>query len=365
MINLYSSNLKVYFYVGDFLPIVKIQNQGGVSLRKLKLALAGSTPYIVRLAEYIQKNGPEYLEVSECIKQEEIGQFLEKLEPDILLCECLDIMQKTISKNIVQILLSDAKNTVDENIPVIFRYQDGTAILRQVFMIYGQKTEKKLDIYCQSENFEMAAVYAPGGHELQLAFALAYAAICGENKKVLYLNLSEFSGMLPLTRRKEEENLSDLIYGIRQRKDKFLFFLESVLHHTLKYDYILSPNNPEDLYAISQSDLGCLLELLKEQTDYDTVIWNFGTLNQLAGEMLTQCSKVFCVVKESFFGKYRKKEFEQFLEKEQSAMLQKKIRYVSPQAGNGMFVQGESIFAQLQDGEFVGQVKRLIFQEKL
>ena len=338
MINLYSSNLKVYFYVGDFLPIVKIQNQGGVSLRKLKLALAGSTPYIVRLAEYIQKNGPEYLEVSECIKQEEIGQFLEKLEPDILLCECLDIMQKTISKNIVQILLSDAKNTVDENIPVIFRYQDGTAILRQVFMIYGQKTEKKLDIYCQSENFEMAAVYAPGGHELQLAFALAYAAICGENKKVLYLNLSEFSGMLPLTRRKEEENLSDLIYGIRQRKD---------------------------LYAISQSDLGCLLELLKEQTDYDTVIWNFGTLNQLAGEMLTQCSKVFCVVKESFFGKYRKKEFEQFLEKEQSAMLQKKIRYVSPQAGNGMFVQGESIFAQLQDGEFVGQVKRLIFQEEL
>lgn len=333
-------------------------------MRRLKLAVAGITPYISRLAEYMQKNGPEYLEVSECMKQEELGQFLEMLDPDILLCECRNMVHVPRPGNMVRILLSDTKNTTDESVPVIFRYQNGTAILRQIFMIYGQKTEKKLDIYCQSEDFEMAAVYAPGGHELQLAFALAYAAICGENKKVLYLNLSEFSGMFPLTRSKEEENLSDLIYGIRQKKDKFLFFLESVLHHTLRYDYILSPNNPQDLYAISQNDLESLLELLKERTDYDTVIWNFGTLNQLTSEMLAQCSKVFCVVKESSFGKYRKKEFEQFLEKERSAMLQKKIRYVSPQAGNGIFVQGESIFSQLQDGEFVNQVKRQIFQEE-
>lgn len=332
-------------------------------MRRLKLAVAGSTPYIGRLAKYMQKNGPEYLEVSECRKQEELGLFIEKLEPDILLCDYQDEMFASMSENVVQILLSDTKNTVNKDMPTIFRYQDGTAILRQIFMIYGQKTEKKLDVYSQSEDFEMTAVYAPGGHELQLAFALAYAAICGKNKKVLYLNLSEFSGMLPLTRSNEEENFSDLIYGIRQRKDQFLFFLESVLHHTQWYDYILSPNNPEDLYAISENDLESLLELLKEQTDYDTVIWNFGTLNQSTDEMLVQCSKVFCVVKESSFGKYRKKEFEKFLGKEKSAMLQKKIRYVSPQAGNGMFVQGESIFAQLQDGEFVSQVKRLIFQE--
>lgn len=331
-------------------------------MRRLKLAVAGITPYIGRLAEYIHKNGPEYLEVSECMKQEELGQFLEKLEPDILLYENKNLLNEPVSGNVVQIQLSETKNPVDEDVPVIFRYQDGEAILRQIFMIYGQKTEKNPVPYCVSDAFQMAAVYAPGGHELQLAFSFAYAAICGKSQKVLYLNLSEFSGMLPLTRNIEGENLSDLIYGIRQRKDKFLFFLQSVLHHAPRYDYILPPNNPEDLYSIRQDDMECLLTLLKEQTDYEFIVWNFGTLNQLAGEMLVQCSKVFCVVKESSFGNYRKKEFEMFLEKEQSTMLQKKIQYVSPQAGSGMFVQGESVFAQLQEGEFVNQVKRLVYQ---
>lgn len=331
-------------------------------MRRLKLAVTGISPYIGRLVEYIQKNGPEYLEVSECMKQEELELFLEKLKPDILLYEGEYILDGLALGNVIQIQLSETKTKVDGDAPTIFRYQNGEAILRQIFMIYGQKAKTNLVPCCGSEHFHMEAIYAPGGHEFQLAFSIAYAAICGEKQKVLYLNLSEFSGIVPLTRNVERENLSDLIYGVRQRKEKFLFFLQSVLHHALRYDYILPPNTPEDLYSIQEDDVECLLALLKEQTEYELVIWNFGALNQIAWEVLAQCGKILCVVKESSFGNYRKKEFEQFLEKEQNAALQKKIQYVSPQAGNGMFIQGESIFMQLQDGEFVNQVKGIVFQ---
>ena len=336
-------------------------------MKRLKLAVSGITPYMGRLAEYMQNNGPEYLEVLECVKQAELAPFLEMQKPDILLCESKKLAEGLSGEedHILPILLSDTKNPPEKEIPTIFRYQDGASILRQVFLSYGQRTQQKLDVYSQSEDFEMAAVYAPGGHELQLAFSLSYASVCGESKKTLYLNLSEFSGMLPLTRQEEGESLGDLIYGIRQSKDKFLFYLESVLRHTTRYDYILAPNNPQDLYAFTEKDLACLLELLKSETDYDAVVWNLGSFNQLAEEIWMQCGKVFCVVKESSFGTYQKKELESFLNKEANAHLKNKLHYVNPQAGAGMFAQGEGIFKQLQEGEFVNQIKRLAFREGL
>lgn len=70
------------------------------------------------------------------------------------------------------------------------------------------------------------------------------------------------------------------------------------------------------------------------------------------------CKTVFCLAKENAFGKYRKVEFEHFLNKEFHQRLRGKVRYVSPQAGNS-FVQGVDLFTQLRSGEFAKQVKMM------
>lgn len=328
-------------------------------MKKLKLAIVGDTLYAGRLAACIQKNGPDYLEVSRCIHLQELVFFIEKTQPDIVLCEQECKLPEKLPEHIVTIFLVDSKGSQAQEEVTIFRYQQGTEILRKIFQIFEKKSNMNHFSLYKTEDLEMTAVYAPGGHELQLPFSIAYASICGENNKVLYLNLAEFSGMSVLMKEKETENLSDLIYGIRQRQDKFLLCLQSILHHTDSFDYVQSPSNPEDLYAIQEEDLKCLLSLIKEQTDYDLIIWNCGTLNPLSSEVLLHCSKVFCIGKEGSFGKYRKLEFQQFLEKECRIGLQQKIRYVHPQAGTDYFVQGVSLFSQLQSGEFVNQVKRL------
>lgn len=328
-------------------------------MKKLKLAIVGDTPYADKLATCMQKNGPDYLEVSRCINPKSLEVFIEKMQPDILLCEQECEMQEKLPEYILKILLVDIKGVFSQKDTTIFRYQKSSEILRQIFQIFEQRSNKNLFPLYKTGKLDMIAIYAPGGHELQLPFSIAYASICGENSKVLYLNLTEFSGMSVLMKEKEGENLSDLIYGIRQKKNKFLLCLQSVLHHTDTFDYVQPPNNPEDLYAIHEEDVDCLLSLIKEQTDYKLVIWNCSTLTPLNSEVLMHCSKILCVVKEGSFGKYRKTEFQKFMDKECRTAMQQKIRYVSPQMGNDSFTQGVSLLTQLQSGEFVNQVRSL------
>lgn len=332
---------------------------------KIKLAVIGETRYADRLTECIKRNAPEYLEVIKCMVQEDLQDLIRQIQPDILLYEKGIAEGQKLSKNLVQIELVDEMNageTEHTKLAVsgrIFRYQQGSEILRQIFQIYAKHSDKNLVCRCKTTQIGMTACYAPGGHELLLPFSVAYAEISGKKEKVLFLNLSEFSGMRTLFMQKDRENLSDLIFGIRQRKDHFLLCLQSVLHHTEQFDYVLPPENPEDLYEIQEGDLACLLTLLQEQTEYTKIIWNCGTMNQAAIQVMECCSSIFCLVRENVFGRNRKAEFEQFLKKQSRQRLREKVRYVSLQMGSGRFVQGTDLWAQLRSGEFAKQVKEM------
>lgn len=349
---------------------------------KIKLAVAGETVYAGRLSECIRKNAPEYLEVLYCKAIKELPVFLAQTHPDILLCEQCITVEENLSKTIVQIQLVDNSNLEEEEKNrtamnrhnhdrryahrlqnQIFRYQKGPEILRQVFQIYEQHSQKNLVCRSKTADIKMTAFYAPGGHDLLLPFSISYAVLSGKKAKVLYLNLSEFSGMKTLFRDKGEMNLSDLIFGIRQKKEHFLLRLQSVLHHAEQFDYVLPPENPKDLYELREEDLVYLLTLLQEQTDYKKIIWLCGTLNEAVEQVLEYCCKVVCITKETAFGKYRKAAFESFMQKEPQLGLQKKIQYVVPQIGNGVFVQGMDILTQLQSGAFAKQVQELMEEE--
>ncbi len=325
---------------------------------KIKLAVIGTTNYLGRLAECLQKNAPEYLQILTCKGYQELPGFLARMQPDMILCDEGTIQNENLAEHIVQIYLADHKDVGEEK-KYIFRYQRGSEILRQIFQIYEQNSKKSLVCRCKTAEMEMTAFYAPGGHDFLLPFSVCYASLCGEKEKVLYLDLSEFSGMRMFFSQKDKGNFSDLIFGIRQKKERFLICLQGVLHHTEQFDYVFSPENPEDLYEIQEEYLACLLSLLQEQTEYKKIIWNCGTLNQAAVRVMECCGKVFCLVRDNVYGKYRKQEFEKFLQKELYLRLRKKVLYISPQIGSGAFVQGTDMLTQLRSGEFAKHVKKI------
>lgn len=329
-------------------------------MAKIKLAVAGDTVFAARLTECMRRQAPDYLEVVGCQDVTQLADFILKVQPDLLVYEQGAVAKEVLPETVLHIELTGEPHIEQDTGPGrIFRYQRGSEILRQIFHIYEQRSKKSLVCQCQTADLEITAFYAPGGHELLLPFSLSYAALCGKKQKALYVNLSEFSGMLPLLGDKAGNNFSDLVYGIRQKKEQFLLCLQSVLHQTEYFDYVLPPENPQDLYEIREEDLACLLTQLREQTEYQRVIWNCGTMNQSAQQVMECCGKVYCIVKENAFGKYRKLEMEEFLKKETGQRLREKVQYIYPQAGSGGFVQGVSVLSQLQSGEFARQVQEL------
>lgn len=324
---------------------------------KIRLAVMGDTRYAARLTECIRKNAPDYVEVFGCQCLDETEIFLTKTQPDIVLCES-DAVQGEMAGSLVQIRLTEQlPEKTKEQVMAVFRYQRGSEILRQVFQIYEKHSKKNLVCRCKTADLELTAFYAPGGHELMLPFSISYAVVCGADARVLYLNLCEFSGMAPLFGEKVGNTFSDLIYGIRQKQEQFLLCLQSVVHHAEGFDYILPPENPEDLYEIEEADLAFLVKMIQEQTEYTHIVWSLGTFYRAAEQVMECCGRIFCIVKENAFGKYRKTEFEAFLNKDRKQRLKEKVTYISPQAGNGIFVAGVDILPQLQSGEFVEQVR--------
>lgn len=329
---------------------------------KIKLAILGDSLYAGRLTECIRKNSPDYLEVYGCRHPAELPDYLKQIQPDILLYEQDTAKEDKLPEYILQIQLTDDRKQCQEECkhPFVFRYQTGSEILRQIFQLYERTSKKKFSGWCRTLELKMTAFYAPGGHELLLPFSIAYAAVCGEADKVLYFNLAEFSGMPLLLGDKGGNTFSDLIYGIRQKKEQFPLCLQSVLHHAEKFDYVLPPENPQDLYEVQKEDLECLFALLQEKTDYRLVIFNCGAWNSPVELVFQYSSKVYCVVKDKSFGKYRKTEFERFLNKDMHKQLREKLQYVIPQSGSGTFVQGMDMMSQIQNGEFAEQVKELL-----
>ena len=362
-------------------------------MEKIKLAVAGTSLYAGRLAESIRRQAPDCLEVYACGQAGELRAYAEQLQPDILVYEPDIVPDKadmdgldSLPGNILQIRLS-AQQSCGQNYqncchqngrqkedgekqgdgtghphknPEIFRYQKSSEILRQIFLIYESSSKKSLAGWCRTADLEMTSFYAPGGHEMQLAFSLAFASACGEGGKVLYLNLAEFSGMQQLFDDRDGNTFSDLIYGIRQKKEQFLLCLQGVLHHAVRFDYVLAPENPEDLLEIQEDDLECLLALLQEQTDYETIIWNCGGMNHVMEQVMRCSSRVYAVVKDRSFGKYRKAEFDKYLQKERRRWLRERVEYISPQAGSGSFVPGVDILSQIQSGVFAQQARALL-----
>lgn len=327
---------------------------------KLRLTLFGESSYMFRLMNFIQKVGPGYLEMRRCTTIEAVLNS----KPDIVLYEkYCEAETGLLPEGVLSILLTDMHQS--SNGEVIFRYQQGQDILRQTFQIYREHGGQIPYQWCGNTHTKMTVFYAIGGHELDALFSMTYALIHGIREKVLYINLSSFSGMRVLLEESYKENFSDLVFGVRHNLEQFLIYLQSVLHHQKEIDYILPPENPCDLFEMEEGDILSLLNMLREQSDYDRVVWNCDCVNPVMWQLMENSSRIYCLCKESSMGKYRQEEMKHFIEKEACGQLQDKIQYISLQTTKNSLTKGVQVWEQLKQGELADQVRQFIQEENV
>ncbi|MCD7981901.1 MAG: hypothetical protein LUF32_06255 [Clostridiales bacterium] len=107
-----------------------------------------------------------------------------------------------------------------------------------------------------------------------LAFSMTCAQILGDRKGVLYLNLSECSGMEELFLLEQGTDLTDLTVALRRKED---VCLEAYARQLEQVDYIMPPANPMILHELREPEIRRLIQTVRNHREYDCVVTALGT----------------------------------------------------------------------------------------
>lgn len=266
-------------------------------MKKILLAVLEDEMYSNRFSDYISHHKNMYIDFMVFTGTGSIKDFVKNSKIDILLvndtmaCEVADI--KNIKKIIV---LSDGTYAGQQNYPVIFKYQSAEHILKEIFAQAADDGQiAGISQIYYSKQAELIAVFSPFGGAGASSYARNLCAGMAGNNNVLYINLEIFDSFAEFEKDAENKReyicgMSEVVYYIKQRKDKLAFKLESITnHHKNGYNYILPVEDYRDLYSITPDDMEYFTDVLGRETMYDKIVFDMGYINEASLKLLSLC----------------------------------------------------------------------------
>lgn len=107
-----------------------------------------------------------------------------------------------------------------------------------------------------------------------MVFSVTFAQMLGQSTGVLYLNLSECSGMERSLRLGAGADLSDLVMALRESPD---ICLDAYVRQLEGMDYVMPPGNPMILHELKEDDIQKLLSAVQENNRYEYVVLALGS----------------------------------------------------------------------------------------
>lgn len=240
-----------------------------------------------------------------------------------------------------------------------FRYQPMEAIWHEMQALAGGKQRVAAEMRTLMEEMEVIGVYSPIRHEMQMPFAMVLSELLSENRKVLYVNLMEHSGFLEIFQLAGEYDLGDILLRLRNKRLDSEAFLRSVYGIERMY-YIPPFVNPENLHDLSLDDFLAFLAFLKEQTDFDTAVFDFGEgISRLAG-ILEYCTTIYCPVKMGFFFDCQMNCFLEYLDAEAGTEFRERLHVVNLPFSAKRIRGGGDVRRQLLWSEFGDYVRNYL-----
>lgn len=290
---------------------------------QLKVAvLDKEREYLKQLTAYLVKKRENFFKVWTFWDIETYQRAAEAEMFDVLLVTgaFLENMETGEIQSKIILFREDCIPGFAQHLPSVSKYQPAEEIFSQICAFLWQDNTFQEE-WAFGKRTKMIGVYSPVHVERQMFFSLIMARILGEHQKLLYINLQEHSGFYGVTNTDAAEDIGDLIYGMMQKGRDFQAGLHRIRRTILNFDYIPPVVNPEHLSEIPQKLYEELLIGLKNQSGYDVVIVDFGNIFLGFAQMLSVFENVYCLEKEGGLNRYRIKEFFEYLEKEDEALV--------------------------------------------
>lgn len=295
-------------------------------LKKIQVALYDKGGYMAHLADYLCRKGHNMLETRLITNLEMLKECVQKGKVDVLLAgEEVAEEIRCLKSRISQIILLSEGNQVCERSEyyLIFKYQSAQSIVKEVLAQIAEN-----DTICCAQKLtmkrsvELIGVYAPYGGGGVTKYAYSMADELAKHYKTLYINLELFQGLDYLKRERKvkveefQRGMSEVVFYLKQRKEKLALKLETIVVSVENLDLILSVEDYRDLYSLSCEDIRRFLKVLLQQTEYERIVFDIGYLGDSALYLMEQCTQLYMPRAITQTQKSKEQAFFRFLQRE-------------------------------------------------
>ena len=218
--------------------------------------------------------------------------------------ELLLISQKAMCRQVQEleigkiVILSEGVHPPDlDRYPSVYKYQASSDVVREVMACYGAEKAVAPAVFpVLKKTTEIYAVYSPLGRCLKTSFALTLGQILAKERAVLYLNLEEYSGFEEMLGKGFAQNLSDLLYFVRQENGNLIYKMNSMVQTINNLDFIPPVRTPEDIRGTAWEDWEKLIQEIVLHSNYEFVILDIGGAVDGTFQVLDMCRRIYMPV---------------------------------------------------------------------
>ena len=247
--------------------------------------------YAERLGEQISKREDLSVKVYVCSSFEHALQLSSEREIHMLVIDETYSYEERNQLRATQsfVLVREHGSALGEREHPIYKYQCADGIIREIFEVYVEKTNENIMRNLRKERPKLIAVYSPVHRVGKTTFAIALGKEMAKKRRVLYLNLEEFSGFT------EEEgyNLGDILYYMKQGNGTLSMKVQTSVRQMEELCYIPPVPLVTDLREVTSLEWELLLEELLQNSTYERIILDLGESVQGLYSILKLCDRIY------------------------------------------------------------------------
>lgn len=271
--------------------------------------------YANRLAANICERREFAVKVYACSSLEQADQLSEKRPINLFVVdEGYSKEERTkISAEQTFVISKDRIADLCEGETGIYKYQSADKIIQSMFETYMENTGNDVMPVIHKTCAKLVAVYSPLHRIGKTKFAITLGKALAKKKKVLYLNLEEYTGFD--CEEDGDMNLGDLLYYMKQGNGKLGLRLQTAIKKMEELEYVPPIPMVLDLKEVLLEEWLALLEVLMQDTVYEVVILDIGESVQGLFQILELCDRIYMPVIEDEISRQKEKQYENNLEK--------------------------------------------------
>ncbi len=268
-----------------------------------------------RLKENIEKNGHD-------IEFIIVGQNTD-----------VDTIKEMFDKKIIVLVeneLTQAYEVIEDNVIAVYKYQSYYELIRKIMICVGCNNN---EVY--SSNNKIIGVYSLDLDEEKTLFALNMAKAYAVNKRVLYINLDEFSGLRQLLLDNGNMTLSEALYYYRLNKGKVDERILAGISSINGVDYIPPVISAEDITYVDTGQIMEFVQKLAKAGRYDVVVLDISRAVKKQWRMICECSEIYMITAGGYLSDKRMQDFEVYFIEAGMENILKSIRKIELQKDIG------------------------------